>query len=204
MFVARVLYPVKVLGIGNRVGIWTSICKHKCDGCSNPELWEANDSQKVSIEELFNTIKQINEFKKIDGFTITGGDPFYQADELNKLIDKLLQISDDIIIYTGFTYQELLDSKNKDIKDILNKISILIDGKYIKELNDNSFMVGSSNQQKIILNKKYQQEYEKYFNENTNQIQNFVLDDGIVSVGIHNKDFDKKIRKEFINKYEEK
>lgn len=204
MFVARVLYPVKVLGIGNRVGIWTSICKHKCDGCSNPELWEANDSQKVSIEELFNTIKQINEFKKIDGFTITGGDPFYQADELNKLIDKLLQISDDIIIYTGFTYQELLDSKNKDIKDILNKISILIDGKYIKELNDNSFMAGSSNQQKIILNKKYQQEYEKYFNENTNQIQNFVLDDGIVSVGIHNKDFDKKIRKEFINKYEEK
>ncbi len=204
MFVARVLYPVKVLGIGNRVGIWTSICKHKCDGCSNPELWEANDSQKVSIEELFNTIKQINEFKKIDGFTITGGDPFYQADELNKLIDKLLLISDDIIIYTGFTYQELLDSKNKDIQDILNKISILIDGKYIKELNDNSFMVGSSNQQKIILNKKYQQDYEKYFNENTNQIQNFVLEDGIVSVGIHNKDFDNKIRKEFINKYEEK
>jgi hypothetical protein len=65
-------------------------------------------------------------------------------------------------------------------------------------------MVGSSNQQKIILNKKYQQQYEKYFNENTNQIQNFVLDDGIVSVGIHNKDFDNKIRKEFINKYEEK
>ena len=45
MYVSRVLYPVNVLGIGNRVGIWTSICKHKCIGCSNPELWEAKESQ---------------------------------------------------------------------------------------------------------------------------------------------------------------
>ena len=84
MFIARVLYPVKVLGIGNRVGIWTSICNHKCEGCSNPELWVANESQKVSIDELLQTIKQIDEFKKIDGFTITGGDPFYQKEELSK------------------------------------------------------------------------------------------------------------------------
>ena len=63
-------------------------------------------------------------------------------------------------------------------------------------------MVGSNNQRKLIINEKYKEVYESYFANNTNQIQNFMLDDGIVSVGIHSKDFDEKIRKEFINKNE--
>lgn len=202
MYVARVLYPVNVLGIGNRVGIWTSICKHKCIGCSNPELWESNESQKVSVKDLFNTINQINNYKKIDGFTITGGDPFYQVKDLRKLIDKLLLISDDIIIYTGFTIEELKRENDEDINYILSHITVLIDGRYKQELNDNSFMVGSSNQRKLILNEKYKEVYESYFASNTNQIQNFMFDDGIVSVGIHSKDFDEKVRKEFISKNE--
>ena len=202
MYIARILYPVNVLGIGNRVGIWTSICKHKCKGCSNPELWKSNISQKVSIKEVFNTINQINEFKKIDGFTITGGEPFYQVKELKKLIEALLLISDDIIIYTGFTIEELKSKNDEDINYILDHVAVLIDGRYVEELNDNSFMVGSSNQRKLILNDKYKEIYENYFASNTNQIQNFMLDDGIVSVGIHSKDFDKQIRKEFTNNYE--
>lgn len=201
MFVARLLYPVNVLGPNNRLGIWLSICHHKCKGCSNPELWKEKADQLISVDELFNTIKQINEYKKIDGFTITGGDPFYQSEELLKLIDKIYTISDDIIIYTGFTIEELKEQKSQFIDDILAKTAVLIDGKYIEELNDNSFMVGSNNQRKLILNKKYEDMYNEYFNNNTNQIQNFVLEDGIVSVGIHQKDFDKNIRKELKKKY---
>ena len=63
-------------------------------------------------------------------------------------------------------------------------------------------MVGSNNQRKLILNEKYTEIYENYFANNTNQIQNFILEDGIVSVGIHSNDFDKKIRKEFVSNYE--
>lgn len=36
MYVARILYPVEVLGPGKRVGIWFSGCPSKCKGCSNP------------------------------------------------------------------------------------------------------------------------------------------------------------------------
>ena len=46
IYVARILYPVKVLGPGNRVGIWLAGCDHKCLGCSNPELWEQKDEEK--------------------------------------------------------------------------------------------------------------------------------------------------------------
>lgn len=204
MYVARILYPVNVLGPNNRLGIWLAICHHHCKGCSNKELWEATLEQKISVDDLFKTILQIHNYKKIDGFTITGGDPFYQSKELSLLIDKLLTISDDIIIYTGFTILQLHKKNDIDIENILQKIAVLIDGRYIEKLNDNSFMIGSNNQKRIILNPKYQDLYTKYFQENTNQIQNFILDDGIVSVGIHKNDFDKNIKKELKKKYGKK
>lgn len=204
MYVARLLFPLKVLGPNNRLGLWLAICHHRCKGCSNPELWKESADQEVSVEEIFQTIKQINEYQKIDGFTITGGDPFYQSEELAMLIDKILTISDDIIIYTGFTLKQLQKKNDPNINKILNSIAVLIDGPYIESRNDNSFMVGSNNQQKIILNKKYQEIYEKYFQENTNQIQNFILNDSVVSVGIHKKDFNNQIKKEMKEKHGKK
>ncbi len=42
MQIDRVLFPITTLGPGNRIGIWTIGCPHKCYNCSNPELWDAN------------------------------------------------------------------------------------------------------------------------------------------------------------------
>ena len=60
----------------------------------------------------------------------------------------------------------------------------------MEELNDNSLLRGSSNQKIHILNSQYSVLYQKYLSETHNQIQNFTTVDGIVSVGIHRKDFD--------------
>ncbi len=204
MYVARLLYPVMVLGPHRRLGIWLSICHHHCKGCSNPELWEANKHQEITVDELYETIWQLHQHQKIEGFTITGGDPFYQSKELSLLVEKILMISDDIILYSGFTFQELKESNDKSIQDVLSHIAVLIDGRYIEEENDGTFMVGSKNQNKIILNPKYKKSYEEYFQKGKNQIQNFMTDNGIVSVGIHRLDFDKQIRKELKDKYGEK
>lgn len=68
-------------------------------------------------------------------------------------------------------------------------ISVLIDGEYIEELNDNSLLRGSSNQNIIILDEKKKGRYEYYLQTETNRIQNFFVVDGVVSVGIHRPDF---------------
>ena len=98
------------------------------------------------------------------------------------MLSLLKIISDDIIVYTGY--------KRSDINfDVLADISVLIDGEYIEELNDNSLLRGSSNQEVYILDKTKEEKYSTYFNTETNKVQNFFTSDGIVSVGIHRPDF---------------
>ncbi len=182
MYVARILYPVEVLGPGKRVGIWVCGCPHKCKGCSNPELWEFQKRYETTPETVFELIKKISHKHHIDGFTITGGEPLYQADQLQKLLSLLIKISDDIIVYTGYTISEVNPF-------LLNNISVLIDGKYIENLNDNSLLRGSSNQKIYLLDKTKSKKYKEYLKTETNKIQNFFTADGVVSVGIHRPDF---------------
>lgn len=182
MYVARVLYPVEVLGPGKRVGIWFCGCPRRCKGCSNPELWEFQERYKTTPETVFEMIKTVSKEHVIDGFTITGGDPFYQPEDLKKLLDMLKVISDDIIVYTGYTREEIES-------DYLKNISVLIDGEYIEELNDNSLLRGSSNQKVHILDDAKADKYRTYFNTESNKVQNFFTSDGVVSVGIHRPNF---------------
>lgn len=182
MYVARVLYPVEVLGPGKRVGIWFCGCPRRCKGCSNPELWEFQERYKTSPETVFEMIKTVSAKHTIDGFTITGGDPFYQPKNLEKLLDMLKLISDDIIVYTGYKRSELESDK-------LENITVLIDGEYIEELNDNSLLRGSSNQEIHILDKTKTNKYNTYFKTESNKVQNFFTSDGVISVGIHRPNF---------------
>lgn len=182
MYVARVLYPVEVLGPGKRVGIWFCGCPKRCKGCSNPELWEFQDRYDTSPQIVFELILQIVSNRPIDGFTITGGDPLYQANDLQQLIMLLRTISEDILVYTGYSLKEISVDK-------LNGIAVLIDGEYIESRNNNCILRGSDNQTIHILDQRYEEKYTAYLSHNRNRIQNFMTSDGVISVGIHKPDF---------------
>ena len=189
MYVARVLYPVKVLGPGNRIGIWFNGCTHFCKGCSNPELWEFQDRYKVSLENVIKLIEIITENHKVDGFTITGGDPFEQSEDLERLVDYLTTITQDIIIYSGYKFDYL----NDKYPSILEKIAVLIDGEYIAEKNENCFIKGSTNQNIIVLKPNYKDMYDNYLVNGENEIQNFTTIDGVISVGSHRRKYEQEL-----------
>lgn len=182
MYVARLLYPVEVLGPGKRVGIWFCGCPRRCKGCCNPELWELQERYKTSPELIYKLVLNVAKEYTVDGFTVTGGDPMYQKEELQTLLRLLKEISDDIIVYTGYKYEELP-------AEALENISVLIDGEYVEELNDNTLLRGSSNQKVHILDKTKSEKYTSFFKTEKNRIQNFFTSDGVVSVGIHKPDF---------------
>ena len=189
MYIARILYPVKVLGPGNRVAIWLSGCEHRCVGCSNPELWEQKDEHKISLEGIIKVLKTICDNCKVDGFTLTGGDPFFQSDALIELLPYLHSISDDILVYTGYQYEELVERYH----DILKDISVIIDGPYVEAENHGAMLKGSDNQRIIYLNRSIEERYIEYLKHAHSKIQNFTTSDGIISVGIHLPEYEEKL-----------
>jgi anaerobic ribonucleoside-triphosphate reductase activating protein len=194
MNIARILFPVKVLGPGSRVGIWVCGCPRRCHGCSNPELLQQKQEYEIAVSELKDLIGSIATNQKVEGFTITGGEPMAQPEELAELITYLTTISTDVLVYSGYKYEELSQQGSKFIDEILRSVAVLIDGQYIEELNTNVILRGSGNQSIVILNDEYKAYYENYLETSYNQIQNFTTSDGVVSVGIHRRDFAREIR----------
>lgn len=182
MYIARVLYPVEVLGPGRRVGIWFCGCPRRCKGCSNPELWEFQDRYKTTPQHIYELILQIARKHPIDGFTLTGGEPMYQAEDLQVLTKLLRSISKDILVYTGYDRSELS-------VESLTGIAVLIDGEYIESRNTNCILRGSDNQSIHILDDGFSKRYNDYLSSTKNQIQNFMTSDGVISVGIHRPNF---------------
>ena len=98
------------------------------------------------------------------------------------LIREVKAISPDILVYTGYTFDELAE------KD-LTGISVLIDGPYLQEQNNGCFLRGSENQNIIILEDQIREKYTVYLKSGQNQIQNFTVGNNVVSVGIHKRNF---------------
>ena len=81
----------------------------------------------------------------IEGVTLSGGEPFLQAAALADLLDIVLKRRPEltVISFTGYLREAL---SWPDAERLIDKLDLLIDGPYVKELNDNIGMRGSSNQ----------------------------------------------------------
>ena len=137
-----------VNGEGMRMVIFTSGCKHNCEGCHNKPMQDFNYGDQWDVDELFNYIKDNSDL--IDGITYSGGDPIEQIEPiiyLSKRIKKELNLS--IWCYTGYTLEQINNSSNKEL---LKYIDVLVDGKFLKDKKENALKyTGSSNQRIIYL-----------------------------------------------------
>ena len=118
---------------------------------------------ELSLDELFSILEEFKRKNVIDGVTISGGEPFLQYSDLRKVVEYLnANISEDILIYTGYVKTELEELANPDVDYILGNIAVLIDGPYIDELNDSLPLRGSSNQNVIVIRDSYAEIYREY------------------------------------------
>ncbi len=131
-------------GPGLRTSIYFAGCAHQCPGCHNPQSWDINHGKPTSIADLLRVIGY-NEFP----VTFSGGDPFYQAEEVAELARQIKhEFGYNIWCYTGFLWEELL--KHEEFMPLLKNIDILVDGPFILSRRDISLLFrGSSNQRTI-------------------------------------------------------
>lgn len=189
MYVARILYPVKVLGPGNRIGLWLSGCHRGCPGCSNPELWEQREEQRISVQRLSEILHRLAEEHTVDGITITGGEPFEQTGEMHGLLTLIGDITADVLIYTGFALEELEARGDPETAAALGWTAVLIDGAYRQELNGALPLRGSQNQRIHCFRPELWQAYAECLGGSGQAIQNFTIGSSVVSVGIHRAGF---------------
>lgn len=111
----------------------------------NGEVWDVRDIAELILRD-----------PETEGITISGGEPFLQAEALRELVGIVRSRRDyGVIIYTGFTLGELKKKRDAAWDGFLDCCDILIDGPYVAELNDGKSLRGSSNQTVIPLTDRY-------------------------------------------------
>ena len=152
--ISLIHYPVTVLGIGKRIGVWTQGCSLRCEGCMSKHTWDFNAGERLYFDELFEKLKKFNS-KKI---TISGGEPFEQKYFLEFLIELKSISFKDVFVYSGFEWHYLKENFSKHLK----YIDAIVCGKFINGEENEYLYKGSDNQELIILNKNLYDEYMEY------------------------------------------
>lgn len=151
-------------GEGVRLVIFTQGCSHHCKGCHNPSTWEFNDKNKISDNEILD---MVHSNPLLDGITLSGGDPFFQAKNCISLCKTIKKEELTVWAYTGFVFDEFIKFKNniecddrinKDMINLLKYVDVVVDGPFILEQRtlDGRYK-GSTNQRLIDVKKSLHQ-----------------------------------------------
>jgi len=144
-------------GSGCRTSIFVSGCRNHCDGCFNKETWSFDSGEKFTKETISEIIsRSANSY--IKGLSVLGGEPLdrdNQFDVLHLIICFRNEYPDkDIWLWTGYTYEELMEDNWKHVgvftKQILDNIDILVDGRYEKDKHSIGLRFRGSSNQRII------------------------------------------------------
>ena len=116
-------------GEGIRFTLFVQGCPHNCEGCHNPQTHDFNSGY---IDDTDKILEQIKQNPLLDGVTFSGGEPFCQAEALSYLGKQLKGLGYDIVTYTGYTFEYLLEHGNKENKwlDLLKVSDFLVDGRF--------------------------------------------------------------------------
>lgn len=147
-------------GLGVRVSLFVSGCRHHCKNCFNEVAWDFQYGQRFT-EETEDYLLSLLEPEYINGLSILGGEPM-EPENQGPLLAFIKKVKEqypqkDIWCYTGFTLEELVgDSRahTERIKDLLSYIDVLVDGKFIDAKKDITLKFRGSSNQRLIDVKK--------------------------------------------------
>ena len=153
MYLSGINYESINEGEGVRAVFYVSGCRHNCKGCHNPDTHSFTNGTEVTDELIEIINEELDKRKFLSGITLSGGDPMFSPVEVLAFVKKLHIPKNNIWIYSGFKFEEMLC--NKDKINLLEECDILVDGKYIESKRDVSLLYMGSTNQRIIKLKKF-------------------------------------------------
>ena len=143
-------------GIGVRVSLFVSGCRHYCKGCFNHEAWDFLYGEAYT-EEVEEEILSLLSPSYISGLSLLGGEPFEPENQrvlLGLLKKHRARYPEKTVwCYTGFTLEELTGGSRArtDVTDeMLAHIDVLVDGRFVEEKRNLSLRFRGSENQRLL------------------------------------------------------
>lgn len=145
---------------GISLSVYFSGCHFHCPGCQNPEAWDFNYGEDFTADKLQEIADKLRKNGVERRLSILGGEPLCDENlyDAALLISYIKQLYPDTKIYlwSGYTYEELLEREKTDamLQHILELIDVLIDGRYEQDKRDITLPLRGSSNQRIIYMEK--------------------------------------------------
>ena len=137
-------------GPGVRFVVWLQGCTLGCPGCFNPATHDDAGGREVSIADL---AAQLATTRDIEGLSLSGGEPLQQAEGAAALLDAARALGLSTLAFSGYTIDEIRALPHGAA--VLDRLDVLIDGRYIAGDRLATGLRGSANQRIHLLTSRY-------------------------------------------------
>ena len=139
-------------GPGRRTVIWLQGCDLRCPGCFNPDTHQTDPRDLMGVKDIYKRI--LSNLGTVEGITISGGEPFQQAEPLLSLLRRVrLETSLSVLVFSGYTKSQIKNLRYGE--ELLMNIDVLVAGPYVAPLRSGENLCGSSNQKMHMLTDRY-------------------------------------------------
>lgn len=110
-------------GPGIRFVVFFQGCPMRCQYCHNPDTWEPQRGQEMSVDEILSSFERNKHFYKNGGITATGGEPLMQLDFLTALFSEAKKRGIHTCLDTsGIMYREEQKEKYEKLFAVLDLV----------------------------------------------------------------------------------
>lgn len=144
---AGVCYESMADGEGVRAAFYFQGCMHHCPGCHNPTTHDFSSGELITPEMIETFAREINQRPYLSGITLTGGDPLYHPEAIERFLTTLLPKlthRKTVWLYTGFLWEEVFDLP------LMRMVDVVVDGPFEQSYADKRLAYRGSANQRLI------------------------------------------------------
>ena len=134
-------------GPGIRFTVFTQGCPHRCADCHNPQTHDFEGGQWQSTEFLAACMEKN---PLLSGLTLSGGEPLLQPESCAALARAAKDAGLNVWLYSGYTFEAILDARRGDWMALLETCDVLVDGPFIAGQRTLSRKFAGSKNQRVL------------------------------------------------------
>ena len=131
-------------GPGVRFVVWLQGCTLGCPGCFNPLTHDPRAGTELAVDDIVAQLRAV----RVDGLTLSGGEPMQQRDAALALLRAARALDLSTLMFSGYAKDEI-------DPEILAELDVLIDGRYVAGERLATGLRGSANQRIHLLTARH-------------------------------------------------